>query len=109
MTGNTMAEQTRKFAAGRYRKSNGFCLDFDGSKYINTFNVLDGDKETGISVGDSGDSHVDGSNKRTITFKGQEYALLRDAIFAYEDSLVGAGAEGRRLERRELRLFVQHR
>lgn len=80
----------RKFRPGRYLKQPGIYLDFDNSKYSNSFMVLDGKKETGIVVCDSGDSSVPNGNKRVVTFMGKEYPLLRDAIFAYEDSLPAA-------------------
>jgi hypothetical protein len=75
----------RKFMPGRYFKRAGFNLDHDGSKYINAYSVFDGEKDTGISISDSGDSAVPGSSKRIIVFHGQEYPKLRDAIIAYED------------------------
>lgn len=80
----------RKFTPGRYFKRAKFNLDHDGSKYVNTSAILDGDNDTGIEVTDSGDSAVPDSNKRTITFKGQEFPLLRDAVIAYEDGLLAS-------------------
>lgn len=77
----------RKFASGRYRKGGGFCLDHDDGGYINTYSVFDGDKETGISITESGHSKFDHGHKRRIVFKDKEYPLLRDAIFAYEDEV----------------------
>ena len=77
----------RKFSPTRYRQKPGFCLDHDGSKYINQFGVLDGDRNTGITVTDSGDNNVPNSNKRTISYKDRTFPLIRDAIFAYEDDL----------------------
>ena len=77
----------RKFAPNRYRKQSGFCLDYDSGGYLNTHGVLDGDKETGITVAESGHCDKPDSHKRTISFKDKEYPLLRDAIFAYEDEL----------------------
>lgn len=75
----------RKFTPGRYFKRPNFNLDHDGSKYVNSCEVLDGEKATGITIVDAGDSAVPNSNKRTIVFKGQEYPKLRDAVIAYED------------------------
>lgn len=84
----------RKIESGRYLKRAGYCLDHDGSKYTNGYSIFDGDTATGISMSDSGDSNVPGSNKRTIIFHGQEYPLLRDAIIAYEDSAVSRPLRG---------------
>jgi hypothetical protein len=84
-TGQTMSEKKIK---GRYFKRVSFNLDHDGSKYINAYSVLtDGEKDTGISVSDSGDRAVPNSNKRTVIFQDEEYPLLRDAIIAYEAAL----------------------
>ena len=83
----------RKFAPDRYFKRTGFNLDHDGSKYVNSYSIFDGEKDTGISVRDSGDSAVPNSNKRTIVFQEREYPKLRDAIIAYED----AGVAGEQL------------
>ena len=77
----------RKFAPDRYRKIPGFCLDFDNGGYTNTHGVGDGEKDTGITVTESGHSNVEGSFRRNIQFKGKDYPMLRDAIFAYEDDL----------------------
>jgi hypothetical protein len=81
----TPVAEVRKFAPGRYFKRTGFNLDHDGSKYVNSYSIFDGDKDTGISVCDAGDSAVPNSNRRTIVFQGKNYSLMRDAIFAYED------------------------
>jgi hypothetical protein len=65
----------RKFEAGRYRKQSSMFLDFDNGGYTNTFHVLDGDKDTGISVADTGHSAKPNSNKQTVVFNG-DYPLL---------------------------------
>lgn len=74
-------------APGRYFKRTQFNLDHDDSKYVNAYSIFDGEKNTGISFTDSGDSAVPDSNKRTIIFRDKEYPLLRDAIIAYEATL----------------------
>lgn len=74
----------RKFASGRYFKRAGLNLDHDGSKYLNTYSIFDGEKDTGISVSDSGDSAIANSNKRTVVLRGQQYPTLGDALAAYE-------------------------
>lgn len=73
--------------SGRYFKRTCFNLDHDGSKYLNAYSVFDGEKDTGISVSESGDSAIQNSNKRTVIFQEKEYPLLRDAIIAYEAAL----------------------
>lgn len=85
-----MSEIARKFSAGRYFKRADFFLDHDGSKYTNTSRIFDGEKDTGISIAESGDSAVPNSNVRSIYFNGQKYPLLRDAVIAYEDALSGS-------------------
>lgn len=77
----------RKFAPDRYRKIPGFFLDYDNGGYTNTHGVRDGEKDTGITVTESGHSNVPGSHVRRVAFKGNDYPMLRDAIFAYEDDL----------------------
>ena len=77
----------RKIESGRYFKRNGFCLDHDGSKYTNGYEVTDGEKPTGIRISDSGDSAVSGSNKRTVLYRGEEYPSLKAAVIAYEDAV----------------------
>lgn len=79
------AAASRKIESGRYFKRNGFCLDHDSGGYTNVFAVFDGDKATGITVTDSGHTERPGSHKRLNVFRGQKYATLREAIFAYED------------------------
>jgi hypothetical protein len=78
----------RRVETNRYRKRSDFCLDYDGSKYINSYLILDGDKETGIYLSDSGDSSIPNSNKRIVVFKDKTYPFLREAIFAYEDTIM---------------------
>lgn len=73
-------------APGRYFKRTHLCLDHDDSKYLNTYSIFDGEKDTGISMCDSGDSAVPNSNKQTIVFRGQRFPTLRDALAAYEES-----------------------
>lgn len=75
----------RKFASGRYWKRADFNLDHDGSKYLNTYSIFDGDQDTGISVSDSGDSAIANSNKQTVMLRGQHYPTLWDALAAYEE------------------------
>lgn len=77
----------RKIEPGRYRQRTDFCLDHDGSKYVNNYSVYDREKDTGISFCDAGDSSVPKSNVRTIVFGGKEYSSLKGAIIAYEDSI----------------------
>jgi hypothetical protein len=78
---------SEKKIKGRYFKRACFNLDHDDSKYINAYSVFDGEKDTGISVSESGDSAIQNSNKRTVIFQGKEYPLLWDAIIAYEAAL----------------------
>lgn len=80
----------RKIASDRYRKRNAVYLDFDGSKYSNSYSLGDGDMPTGITVCDTGDSAKPSSNVRTVMFRGEEYPSLKAAVIAYEDSLEGA-------------------
>lgn len=77
----------KKITSGRYFKRTNFNLDHDGSKYVNEYSIFDGEKNTGISMSDSGDGAVPNSNKRTIIFQQKEYPILRDAIIAYEAAL----------------------
>jgi hypothetical protein len=77
----------RKFAPDRYFKRADLFLDHDGSKYANTYRIFDGDKDTGISITERGDSNEPNSNVRSIYFNGQKYPLLRDAVIAYEDAV----------------------
>jgi hypothetical protein len=77
----------KRITPGRYFRRANFNLDHDGSKYVNAYSIFDGEKDTGISVSDSGNSAVPNSNKRTVIFQDKEYPLLRDAIIAYEAAL----------------------
>lgn len=82
----------RKFEPGRYRKGDQTFLDSDMEMsggigiYNNHYQVYDRDKATGIWVGEDGSTKLK-TRTITITFGEHKYPLLRQAIFAYEDSL----------------------
>ncbi len=87
----------RKFEADRYRKGGQLFLDSDMEIsgglgiYNNSYQVYDRDKPTGITVAESGSTRLK-TREQAIRFHGNTYPRLRDAIFAYEDSLTTQSA-----------------
>lgn len=77
-------EQKRTFEPGRYSKANALFMDMAKGEYRNSYTVADRGSDTGLFVVSSGNRKA---SRTVIVFNDAEYPTLREAIFAYEDSL----------------------